>query len=222
MKFAKDSLDSSMSTKPLRAVVLGAGGHAVSVRACLQQFSVVGFAIADPALAESQVEGSPDVYHDDWIIEQDPSSFILINAIGSTAIPDRRRAVFVRFKNAGFAFATLVHPAAVIEADVQLGEGAQIMAGAVVQAGAVVGPNSLVNTGVTVDHNSTIAPHCHIAPGATICGSVCIGEATHVGAGSTVIQSVSIGSRCLIAAGSVVVHDVDDGCRMRGNPARPF
>lgn len=207
---------------PERLIVIGGGGHASVVCAALRQLLVNSIEIADPAKIGTTLWGLAVVGGDDWVLAQNPAEVALVNAIGSTTVPDARAVVFQRFKAVGFDFVTLVHPSAILDESVSLGEGAQIMAGSVIQAGVTIGANVLVNTGARIDHDSVISPNCHVAPGVTICGGVQVGQGSHVGAGSTVVQSRKVGSGCLIAAGSVVVRDVPDGAMVRGNPATPF
>lgn len=207
---------------PDRLIVIGAGGHANVLCAALREISVGTIEIADPAKTGTRLWGLDVVGNDDWVLAQDPTTVALLNAIGSTRLPEARATAFRRFKQAGFTFVTLVHPSAIIDDSVALAEGAQIMAGSIVQAGVTIGANTLVNTGANVDHDSVISPDCHIASGVTICGGVHVGQCCHVGAGTTVIQDIRIGSRCMIAAGSVVVRDIPDGMMVRGNPATPF
>ena len=54
------------------------------------------------------------------------------NGIGLTLQPCLREKLFKKFKNLGYKFINVIHPFAVIAADVRLGEGVQVMAGAVV------------------------------------------------------------------------------------------
>ena len=207
---------------PDRIIVIGAGAHANVVYATLRHTSIGRIEFADPARVGAVVGDLPVVGDDDWVLAKKPAEVALVNAVGSTARPDVRAAVFEKFSSAGFTFATLVHPSAVVEKDVALDEGVQIMAGVVVQAGVTIGANTLVNTGATVDHDSTVSANCHIAPGVTICGGVRIGSTTHVGAGSTVIQSVEIGSRSVVGAGSLVTRNVPDNAAVGGCPAIPL
>lgn len=149
-----------------------------------------------------------------------PSNIELINGVGSVGLPVARRDVFLRFKSAGFVFASVIHPNAIVASYVTIGEGAQIMAGAIVQTGAQIGANSIVNTGAIIDHDSRVGDHTHIAPGAGVSGQVVIGKASHIGAGARVIQGKHIGSEAIVAAGAVVVSDVEAGSTVVGVPAR--
>ncbi len=63
--------------------------------------------------------------------------------------------------------AAVMHPAAAVGSDVEIGEGTVVMAGCVTNSGARVGRNVIVNTGATIDHDCEIADAVHIGPGRT-------------------------------------------------------
>lgn len=206
----------------LPIIILGGGGHAKVLAEALRAggVTVLGMTDADPAKRGTAVLGVPVLGTDAELERHGPGSVLLVNGLGSVEQTAGRAALFDAFKAQGYAFATVVHPSAVIAADVKLGEGTQVMAGAIIQPGTTVGRNSIVNTGAVVDHDCAVGDHVHIAPGATLSGTVCIGNRAHVGTGATVIQGIAVGSGCLVAAGAVVVEDVPDGASVRGVPAR--
>jgi len=120
----------------------------------------------------------------------------------------------------GFSLATVIHPSAVVAADVLIGAGTVIAAGAIVNPGATIGANVIINTRASVDHECEIADGAHICPGVTLGGSVIVGTAAWVGIGTTVKDHINIGARALIGAGSVVVSDIPAGVVAYGVPAR--
>lgn len=120
----------------------------------------------------------------------------------------------------GRTLTIVVHPAASIGADVEIGEGTVVMAGCVVNTGARIGRCVIVNTAATVDHDCLIGDGVHIAPGSHVCGGVTIGTGTLIGAGTTIVPGIRVGSRAVIGAGSTVLSDVPDGARAAGSPCR--
>ena len=203
-------------------LLIGAGGHARVLLDALRLLgkNIIGLADNDPARHGSLVLGAPVLGGDEVAAGRDPEGTLLVNAVGAVRDASVRRAIYARFRQAGFAFAGVVHPAAVLAPGVGLGQGAQVLAGAVVQTGAVIGENAVVNTRAGVDHDCVIGAHAHIAPGVTLCGGVTVGEGAVVGAGATVIQGITLGRGCLVAAGAVVVADVAAGEVVMGVPAR--
>lgn len=209
-----------MTTVPV--FVVGAGGHA---RVLLEMLELTGrqvLGLTDPAPDKrgASIHGHVVLGSDELLEGQAPGSVELVNGIGSTNKLDRRAEVFQRFKAKGFRFATVVHPAAVVSRQAQLGEGVQVMAGAIVQTGCRIGPNTIVNTRASIDHDCWLGTSVHVAPGATLSGGVQVGDLTHIGVGATVVQSIVIGRRCLVGAGAVVLRDVPDQATVFGVPAR--
>lgn len=206
----------------IRIIVLGAGGHAkVLIDSLLASSAVIaGIVDPDPALAGTTILGVPVLGGDDVFGEFPPSEVRLVNGLGSVGLPVKRQQLFERFKELGHSFASVVHPSAVVAPDVEIGEGAQIMAGVVIQPGCRIGANVIINTRASVDHDCVIGDHVHIAPGVTLSGGVVIGKDAHIGTGATLIQGVTIGYGSIIGAGSVVIKDVPTGVTVVGVPGR--
>jgi sugar O-acyltransferase (sialic acid O-acetyltransferase NeuD family) len=122
----------------------------------------------------------------------------------------------------GCRLVVVVHPAAAVGRDVEIGEGTVVMAGCVINSGARVGRNVIVNTGATIDHDCKIADGVHVGPGSHLCGHVVVGLGTMIGAGTTIVPSVRVGAFALIGAGSTVLVDVPDRVRAGGSPCHPI
>ncbi|WP_034381993.1 acetyltransferase [Herbaspirillum sp. CF444] len=201
-------------------IILGAGGHARVLLSALAGMPVLGLTDADPLKTGVLIAGIPVLGTDDVLKEHAVDSILLVNGIGSVGSSAGRRALFDRCKSAGYTFAQVCHPSAVVVAGVVLGEGAQIMAGVVLQTGCSIGENSIVNTGAIIDHDCRIGRHVHVAPGAVLSGGVEVGDNVHIGTGATLIQGVRIGEGSLVGAGAVVVRDVPPGTKVVGVPAK--
>lgn len=192
-------------------LLYGASGHAKVLVSILRASGQEVSAIFDDDLDKKDlgtipVIGSYDSNHQ-------PATPLII-AIGYN---DIRRKVAQKIQH---RFGTAIHPTAIIDESIIVGEGTVIMHGAIVQAGTSIGNHVIVNTGATVDHDCHLGDFVHVAPGVTLCGSVRVGVGTLIGAGSVVAPNLSIGADCLIVAGSVVTVSIPDSTTVRGNPAR--
>jgi UDP-perosamine 4-acetyltransferase len=203
-------------------IVLGAGGHAKVLIDALQQQSaeILGVTDRDAERKHQLMCGVPIIGNDEAVMAYPAERIYLVNAVGSVRTGSRRRELFERFNRLGYQFTSVIHPSAIMAADVVCAKGVQIMAGALVQVGSFIGENTVINTGAIVDHDCQIGAHVHISPGAVLCGGVQVGEGAHIGAGATVIQGIRIGKNSLVAAGAVVVRDVPDGMMVMGVPAK--
>jgi UDP-perosamine 4-acetyltransferase len=208
-----------MPDKPL--YLLGAGGHGSVVLDALLKCGMAVTAILDGAWPPGhRIFGVPVAGTDAFLDDRNPGTVMLVNGVGALPGHDARIALYQRWRERGFEFASLVHPSAVVGQDVTLAAGSQIMAGAVLQCRVSVAENAVVNTRASVDHDCQIAAHAFVGPGVVLCGGVNIGEAAFVGVGAVVLPGVSIGERAIVGAGAVVNRAVPDGATVMGNPAR--
>jgi sugar O-acyltransferase (sialic acid O-acetyltransferase NeuD family) len=204
-------------------LIVGAGGHgAVLADALLAAGEpVIGMTDRASALHDTQVCGVRVIGDDSALSAYAPLSVFLVNGIGTVGSP-RDAARWTRQRalaDAGWEFASVRHPSAVISRFAAIANGAQLMAGCVVQVGATVGVGAIVNSAAVIEHGTTIGAWSHVAPGAVVCGDVSVGQRSLIGAGAVVRQGIAIGDDCVIAAGAVVVRDVASGSLVRGVPA---
>lgn len=156
-----------------------------------------------------------------WISDQDRTQMGFCIAIGNPHGSVRLRLA-KHLEAEGLAPTTIVHPAAWVAANAQIGVGCQILAGAIVGAEARLGRQCIINTKASVDHECILADGVEIAPGATLCGLVEIGATATVYAGATIAPRIRIGERAVVRAGAVVVRNVAEGAVVAGVPARPI
>lgn len=206
-----------------KIILVGAGGHArvlIDLIRLSGLYEIAG--IIDTQLkAGEMVSGITVLGNDDILGELYFHGLKYASiAVGSIKNNFKRRVLYERIKEIGFSVPCLSHPKAVIAGNVQLLEGAQIMAGAIIQVNSSIGENTIINTGAIVEHDCQIGMHVHICPGTTISGGCNIGDSTFIGAGATVIQGVSIGNNSVVAAGAVVISDVPDNTGVMGVPAK--
>jgi len=208
----------------IRAVGVGAGGHARVVLDILRQthsVEVIGLVDRDRALWGRLVDGVPVLGADDQLRELRQSgvthSFI---GVGSSGDLEPRMQAWRLALGEGFEPLDAIHPRATVASSAILGAGVTVMAGAVINPGVRIGCDVIINTTAVVEHDCELADHVHVATGARLAGTVTVGEGSHIGAGATVRQGIRIGRRVIIGAGAVVVKDVQDCCVVAGVPAR--
>lgn len=114
----------------------------------------------------------------------------------------------------------LIHPSAIIAADVEIGFGTVVMAGTVINSGSRIGCGCIINTCSSVDHDCVIGDYAHIAVGSHLCGTVTVGDETWIGAGVTVSNNINICGQCIIGAGAVVIDDITVPETYVGIPAK--
>lgn len=191
--------------------LFGAGGHAKVVMDIIKAEDNRVSYLYDDAPNCGHISGIP-VYKASEAHVEGP----MIVCIGSCKA---RRLISERYD---VAFASAIHPSAIISDSVSIGEGTVIMPGAVVNAETKIGRHCILNTNSSVDHECRIGDFVHIAPGCAISGNVTIGEGTWIGIGSCINQGIKIGRNSVIGAGSVVVKDIPDNVVAYGCPCRPI
>jgi len=198
--------------------MIGAGGHARVLR---ESLGLSGIELSGyvATTSEPALPGVAWLGPDDALAGLDSGSVWLVNGVGSAGDPRARIRVWDEAKAAGFTFATVIDPRAIVHGSAELAEGAQVLTGAIIGTRVSVGADCIINTGAIVDHDVALADHVHVSPGAVIAGGVTVGRASHVGLGARVIQGVSIGSQSIVGAGAVVLHDIADGELAVGVPA---
>lgn len=208
-----------MTQKPI--ILIGGSGHTRVLIGMLRAagLAIQGIVTQDAKRLGTEILGVPVLGLEDEVT-LDASAVMLVNGVGNYARREGsglsvRANLFRRYRARGFHFPPVISAHAVLQPEVQYGEGVQIMPGAVIQPGAMLGENCLVNTGAVIDHDVVLYPHVHVAPGAVLCGDVRVGVETHIGAGATVIQGMRIGSHVVIGAGATVTRHVPDGALVR-------
>lgn len=205
----------------LPVILLGAGGHARVLIDCLKLNGISIQGITSPDFIKGKDYcGLPLLGTDEYLKNINPGEVLLVNALGTVKLTEKRKTLYETWKQKGFSFLTLFHPSAVVSKDSIIEEGVQVMAGAVVQPGTRIGTNTIINTQASVDHDCEIGAHVHIAPGAILCGGVRIGDLTFIGTHASIVQGLSIGKSVMVAAGAVVTRSVSDLNFVAGIPAR--
>lgn len=122
-------------------------------------------------------------------------------------------------KQAGFQFATIIHPRAIISPSAKIGEGTVIFGGAVVNAYATIEDHCIINTNATIEHDCHLATGVHVSPNAALGGGTKIGKLSWVGIGAAVKNAITIGESTIIGAGAAVVKNLPGHCTAVGVPA---
>lgn len=200
--------------KPI--VILGAGGHAVSVAeaatACgFEVLALVGEVSTDCEIGElTRVSVISEL--------QLRQGIALALGVGNPAL---RHRLMSEIGGIGLnSWPPIVHPSASIAGSATLSSASVVLQGSVVGAQAQVGVGSLINSNATLEHHGVMHDFSSLEPGVVTGGAVQVGKFAIVGMGSTVARGISIGEGAVVGAASLVLHDVPSFVTAFGSPAR--
>ena len=202
--------------RPINAqiVIYGAGGHAKAVMEmakALGAFQIAGIVDDNPALTGTTVLGIPVLGTRDSLPQLFEQGIRLAaNGVGGIINIGIRIKLFELMAAHGFAFPSLCHPRATVEASAQVSDGVQVFANAYVGSSVILHEKCMINTGAIVSHDCEIGSYTHIAPGAMLAGMVQVGEKALVGMGVTTAIGIKIGSGARIGNGAVLLADVPE------------
>ena len=121
----------------------------------------------------------------------------------------------------GFEYVHTPHSGKIIiEKDVVIHSGVNIVRGTGDNDVTVIGEGSKLDFSVHVAHNVKIGKHCLIVSHANIGGSTVIGDNCYIGMSAVIRNKLKIGNNVTIGMGAVVICDIPDGETWVGNPAK--
>lgn len=200
-----------------RLLIIGASGHGkvvADIALKMNKWHSIRFLDDDESIKESMGLEVIGKSVDAFTYLDDSDIFV---GVGNTAT---REKIQENLLAAGASIPKLVHPNAVIGAEVELGVGTVVMAGVVINCCTKIGNGCIINTGSTLDHDNVIEDYVHLSPGSNLAGAVKIGKSSWLGIGSAVCNDVNITSGCKFGAGAVVVKDITKSGTYVGVPVR--
>jgi len=206
-----------------KVVIVGSSGHAkvvIDIVRREERFEIVGLLDdARPPGAETLGLAVLGALHELPNHIENHSVYGVIIAIGDNF---QRRRVVQRLSEScpNVVFPTLVHPAANVAPDVEVGEGTIIVAGATLNPGSKVGRFCILNTNCSLDHDSSLGDFASLAPHAATGGNCSIGPHSAVGIGATILNGIEVGEHTVVGAGALVLTPLPPGVVAYGSTAR--
>lgn len=192
-------------------VILGAGGHALSVADLVPDGMRRDVHFVSPAQVDPTFRVDADAIA--WA-----TAHCATVALGMGDLEVRAKILE--------RHASLADSPGLIAPTASVSNGVSPLGGGTIHHHAHVGPDStlglgvIINTGAIVEHGASVGHCSHIAPGARVLGDAHIGDQCLVGGGAVVTPGVTVASGCTIGAGAVVIADLEPNTTVAGVPAR--
>lgn len=205
-----------MTSSPKNLIILGIGGHALSVAdAVLSAGWKLGGFYSPEGSDRSSALGSVFTTLDS--VEFADTAFAL--GIGTNYSREDVATDLIK-KFPQVEIVSVIHASASVSSFATVKPGAVILAHAVVGPGSTVGRGALLNTGASLDHESTLEDFSSLGPGAYTAGNVSVGKRTMVGMKAGIVQGIRIGQDSVVGAHSLVKSNLGDNVMAWGIPAR--
>ncbi len=185
-----------------KIILIGAGGHCVSIIDVIEQESKHEiFGILDPNKEIGEkILGYQVLGGDDLITEFLTEDFLFCLAVGQIKSSGLKRKLasmlpIDRCPN-------IVSPLAYISKHAKIGFGNHIMHNVVINADTKIGNFNILNTKSNVEHGVEIGDCNHISTGAMINGDCKLGSDIFIGSNATLSHRVNLSSNQIISAGT--------------------
>lgn len=202
---------------PKNLVVIGAGGHAVSVAEVAYSAGFQIKCFVDPGKAGQTILEFPVI--SDLAELDDLHSYSICIAIGDNAtralVFDKITAVF-----GSLTFPALVHKSAVLSRYAALENGTVVMPNASIGPQSHIGKFCIVNTSSSIDHDCTLADFASVAPGVSTGGGVKIGYRSAISIGAVIKHGITIGQDTVLGGNSYLNQNLGDEVLAYGSPAK--
>lgn len=133
----------------------------------------------------------------------------LIMGIGYAQMGGIRKRIFEKCKAWNYRFTNYIHPTAIIEKNVQMGEGNNILEGVIIEESVRLGNANLLFGGVLLAHETMIGDYNTFSVRSVVAGCVSIANNCFFGAASTVKDHLIFADCVLVGAGAYVYQNMD-------------
>lgn len=188
-------------------IIIGAGGHGVSVAEIIQitnDFNIIGF--LDNSHNNHETIGIKNLGPIDNIQHYLSSDLNVFIAIGNNKI---RKLIHEKIKPYDVTFPTIAHPTSVISKYAKLGEGCAIMANTYIGARTQVGAFCIINPGATVDHDCDLHDYSHLGINSSMAGGAKLEEGSWLQPGAALSYNCSISENIKVAPSAVVTTYIE-------------
>ena len=153
---------------------------------------IIAYAVDEFCISKGKMDGVPVIPLNTLPENYFYNEVTLIMGIGYARMGDIRKRKFEQCKSWGYCFENYIHPTAVIEKNVVLGEGNNILEGVILEESVVLGNANLVFGGSMIAHETTVGNYNTFSVKTVVAGCATIQNNCFLGAASTVKDHVTL------------------------------
>lgn len=203
----------------LEFVLIGAGGHAISITNLLHSNNNIVINYVDNELSGKSIMGTPIITIEECVDTYNDQNFCI--AIGDNFIREKvSKEIRSLLPNAKFP--AIIHNSSVIGIEANIGEGSVVMPQCNIGPRCSVGDFCIVNSNSSIDHDCDILNFSSIAPGVNTGGNVKIGYRSAICIGSVIKQAITIGDDVVVGANSYVNINLENNIIAMGTPIKKY
>ena len=198
-------------------VIIGAGGHAISVANVAHSKGITVLAYVDDNKAGGQIMDVPIISKQQCFATYAQTHFAI--AVGDNALREQLYQE-CRASMPEARFPALIHQSAVVGIGADIGDGTVVMPFANIGPQSKIGQFCIINTKASIDHDGVMEAFASLAPGVVCGGDVRVGARSAISIGAKVKHGVTMGSDVVIGADSYVHSNVEDLVVAYGSPSK--
>ena len=197
-------------------IIVGAGGHCVSVLDAAFSMKRKVIFIVDPNYEKPELMGVSVLPKIENIPQLGSVEFVV--AIGNNELRKKlSENILETFPYANFG--CVIHRTAYVSETSRLDNNSVILGNAFIGPEVTIGFGGIVNTGATIDHCCKIDKFVSISPGVNIGGDCVIEKSSFIGIGATISNGINIAAYTMVGAGAVVLSHTKENSLYVGIPA---
>ncbi|MBO0592805.1 NeuD/PglB/VioB family sugar acetyltransferase [Cellulophaga sp. E16_2] len=204
------------------AVILGGGtyGEVFLTYLTEQNFNVIGFIDDNKESLGKLIHGVPVLGDFKDLIKNNFAQKVhqVFCPIGDNIVRTKYLGILNR---EGFETPNFIHDTALINKDVQIGNGVYLLPGVMIMPHTKIEDYVIISMGSHIAHHTLIKRGTFISTGVNIGAGILIKRKAFLGISSTIMTGVKvIGENTVIGSGAVVIRDVEDNHVVAGVPAK--
>ena len=208
-----------------KIAIFGSGCHAKVVFyeiLKIKKFKIIGFVDEKISKGKVIIRCSQGVFRcigkTSEVINK-KNNFTGIIAIANNSIREKVYKEIISLKK-NFKFEKIVSKNAIINSNVEIGNGSVVIGGSIINPDTIIGEHCLVNTSASIDHDNILENFSSVGPGVITGGNVIIKKSSFVGIGSVLKNNIIIDKNTIVGGNSFVNKNCKSNSVYFGSPAK--